>query len=144
MAKSIAGGLGAESLHFGFGKHAGRLLGGVEDAGDEGVIGGDAVTLEPEEDVGFAAHGTDLDYLVEAEEVGGDATVDGVGEGGVLFVIGLDDGGGVDAGGGAEGVAADYGIVGRDGGVRGGGHFFAIFLEAGEILVKETHQAEIY
>src|SRR6267142_7109775 len=126
MAKSIAGGLGAESLHFGFGKHAGRLLGGVEDAGDEGVIGGDAVTLEPEEDVGFAAHGTDLDYLVETEEVGGDAAVDGVGQGGILFVIGLDDGGGVDAGGGAEGVAADYWIVRWNDGVGGLRNLFAI------------------
>src|SRR6267142_1603988 len=144
MAKSIAGGLGAESLHFGFGKHAGRLLGGVEDAGDEGVIGGDAVALEPEEDVGFAAHGADLDYLVEPEEMGRNSAVDGVGEGGVLFVIGLDDGGGVDAGGGAEGVAADYRIVGRDGGVRSFGDLFAIFLQAREILVEETQQAEIY
>ena len=107
MAKSIAGGLGTESLHFGFGEHAGRLLGGVEDAGDQGVIGGDAVALEPEEDVGFAAHGADFDYLVQAEEVGRDSAVDGVGERGVLFVIGLDDGGGVDAGCGAERVAAD-------------------------------------
>src|SRR6266404_6320385 len=128
LRRSIAGGLGAEGLHFGFCEHAGRLLGGVEDAGDEGVIGGDAVALEPEEDVGFAAHGTDFDYLVEAEEMGWDAAVNGVGQGGVLFVIGLDDGGGVDAGGGAEGVAADYWIVGRDGGVSGFGDLFAIFL----------------
>src|SRR5882672_794101 len=128
MAKSIAGGLGAEGLHFGFGEDAGGLLGGVEDAGDEGVIGGDAVALEPEEDVGFAAHGADFDYLVEAEEMGWNAAVDGVGQGGVLFVIGLDDGGGVDAGGGAEGVAADYWIVRRNRGVGGFRDLFAIFL----------------
>src|SRR5260370_6689221 len=88
--RSIARGLGAESLHFAFGEHARGLLGGVEDASDERVVGGDAVALEPEEDVGFAAQWADLNDLVEAEEMGGDAAVDGVGEGGVFFVIRLD------------------------------------------------------
>jgi len=88
---------GAEGLHFGFGEHAGGLLGGVEDAGDEGVIGG-MPCAPARRGRWIAAHGADFDDLVEAEEVGGDSAVDGVGEGGVLFVIGLDYGGGVDAG----------------------------------------------
>src|SRR4029077_18482722 len=141
--RSIARALGAESLHFGFCEDARGLLGGVKDAGDERFVGGDAVALEPEEDVGLAAHRADLDDLVEAEKMGRDAAVDGVGEGGVFFVIGLDDGGGVDAGGGAEGVAADDGIIRRDRSVRGLGDFFAIFLEAGEVAVDEAHETEI-
>ncbi len=143
MGRSIVRGLGTESLHFGFGEDAGGLLGGVEDAGDERVIGGDAVALEPEEHVGLAAHGADFDDLVEAEEMGRDAAVDGIGEGGVFFVIGLDDGGGVHAGGGAEGVAADDRVIRRDRGVRRFGDFFAIFLEAGEILIEQAHEAEV-
>jgi len=71
--------------------------------------------------VGFAAHGADFRIdLVEAEgRWDGDAAVDGIGQGGVLFVIGLDYGGG--RGGrrlaGAEGPSRpDYWIVGRDSG----------------------------
>src|ERR1700730_16016567 len=106
---------------------------------DERVIGGDAVALEPEEDVGFAAHRADFDYLVEAVEMGRDSAVDGVSEGGIFFVKGLNDGGGVDARGGAEGIAADDGVVGRDRGVRGLRYLLTIFLQAGEVLVEQAH-----
>ncbi len=75
--------------------------------------------------------------------MGRDTAVDRVGEGGGFFVIGLDDGGGVDARGGAEGVAADDGIIWRDRGVRCLRDFLAIFLEAREVLVEQAHQAEI-
>src|SRR5229473_4845757 len=141
--RSIARGLGAESLHFAFGEHARGLLGGVEDASDERVVWGNAVALEPEEDVGLAAQRADLDDLVEAEEMGRDAAVDGIGEGSVFFVISLDDGGGVHAGGSAEGVAADDGIVWRNGGVRGLGDSFAIFFETGEVAVDQAHEPEV-
>src|SRR5260370_19284698 len=76
--------------------------------------------------------------------MGRDAAVDGIGEGGVFFVIGLDDGGGVHAGGGAEGVAADDRVIRRDRGVRRFGDFFAIFLEAGEIFVEQAPEAGVY
>ena len=46
----------------------------------------------------------EFDALFEAEEVGGDAGVDAVGEPLVALAQGLDHGGGVDAGAGLEGV----------------------------------------
>ena len=55
----------------------------------------------------------------------------------------FDDRGGVDAGGGTKGVVADDWVVERDGRVRGGRDFFAIFLEARKILVDQAHQAEV-
>src|SRR5579859_593741 len=143
MKRSMARGLGTKRLQLGFGENAGGLLGGVEDTIDQGVVLGNAVTLEPEEDVGFATHGSDLDELVQAEKVRRDTAVDGVGQGSVVLVICLDDGGSMDTGGGAEGVAADNRIVGRDGGVGGGGNFFAIFLEAGEVAINQAHQAKV-
>src|SRR5438270_3434669 len=75
--------------------------------------------------------------------MGRNSAVDRVRESGVLFVIGLDDGGRMNAGGGAESVTADYGIVGRDGGMGGFGNLFAIFLQPGKILLDKAHQAQI-
>ena len=103
--RSMACGLGAQRLHFAFGEHARRLFCGIEDAVDERVAGRDAVALQPEEHVGLAAHGTDFDDLLKPEEMRRHTAVDGIGECRVFFVIGLDDRGGVDAGGGAEGIA---------------------------------------
>ena len=123
-ARSIACRLLCEGLDFGVGEDAGGLFGGVEDAVHDGVVGGDFVAFEPEQDVGFAAHGTDFDDLLEAEEMRGDAAVDDVGEFGIFAVEGFDDGGGVHAGCGAEGVVADDRIVWRNRGVRGRAQLF--------------------
>src|SRR5437763_6209608 len=130
MVASIARGLRTQSLEFGVGEDASGLFGGVEDTIDERVAGRDAVVLEPEQNIGSATHGTDLDDLTEAEEAAGDAAIDDVSEAGIFAVEGFDDGGGMDSRSGAEGVASDHWIVWRDGGVRGSGDFFAIFLEA--------------
>ena len=46
---------GAEGVEFGVGEDAGGIFGGVEDARDDSVVGGNPVAFEPEEDVGFAA-----------------------------------------------------------------------------------------
>ena len=89
---------------------------------------GDFVTLEPEHHIGFAAHGADLDDLIESEEMRRDAAVDDIGEGGIA-VKSFDDGGGVNAGCGAEGVVTDYRIIWRDCGVRRDCDFLAVFLE---------------
>ena len=71
------------------------MFGGVEDARDDGFVRRNFVFLEPEEHVGFTAHGADLDDLVEAEEARGYAAIDGVGQGLVAFVKSFDDGGGM-------------------------------------------------
>src|SRR5579859_2729782 len=102
---------GAESGNFRVGQDASRLLGGIEDTVDEGIVGGNLVALEPEKDVGLAAHGADFDHLLEAEEMRRHAAIDGICERLVAFVKCFDDGGGVDAGGGAESIAADDGVV---------------------------------
>src|SRR5439155_13834735 len=60
---------------------------------------------------GKAAHGADLDLLLLAEFSCGNAGVDAVGEPLVALALGLDDGSGVDSGGGAEGVLADDRVV---------------------------------
>src|SRR6476660_613527 len=73
----------------------------------------------------------------------GNAAVDGIGEGDVTLFESFVERGGVNASGGAKGVAADDGIVWRNCGVRGGGDGVAIFLEAAEVAVDETHEREI-
>src|SRR3954469_22415750 len=143
MRASIARGLRTQRLEFGIGEDAGGLFGGVEDTIHERVSGSDAVTLEPEQHVGFPTHRTDFDDLVETEEARGKTAVDDVSESRVLTVEGFDDGGGVDPGGGAEGIAADDGIVRRDRRVRGGANFFAIFLEAGEVAIDQARSRRL-
>lgn len=140
---SIACRLRAKGLDFAVGQDARGLLSGVEDACDEGVVGGNSVALEPEEDIGLPAHRPDLDDLVEAEQMRRDAAVDDIGEARIFAVKGLDDSGGVHAGGSAEGVAADDRVVWRDGGARGFGDFVAIFLDAREVAIEQAHEAEI-
>src|ERR1700722_668226 len=141
-ARLRAGSTFAEGLDFGVGQDSGGLFGGGQDAIHFVFVGGDFVAFEPEHHVGFPAHRADFDDLVEAEEMGGDATVDDVGQGWVA-VKGFDDGRGVDAGRGAEGVVADDRIIRRDRGVRRDGDFFAIFLEAREIAIDQAHQAQV-
>jgi len=143
MVASIARGLRTQGLEFGVGEDASGLFCGVEDAIDERVAGGDAVALEPKQHIGFATHGTDFNDLVETEEAAGDAAVDDVSQAGIFAVEGFDDGGGVNSRGGAEGVTSDHRIVWWDGGVRGSGDFFAIFLEAREVAIDQAQQAEI-
>src|ERR1700722_11803207 len=106
--------LGAQGGNFCVGQYARRLLGGVEDAVDEGVVSRNLAALEPKKHVGLAAHGTDLDDLLEAEQMRGHAAIDGVGEIQVAFVKGFNDGRSVGAGGRAEGACATDWIVRRD------------------------------
>ena len=68
-AKSIACGLRCKRLYFIVGEDAGGLFGGVKDAIYDRVVRGNAVAFEPEQDVGFAAHGTNLDDLIQAEQM---------------------------------------------------------------------------
>ena len=81
-------------------------LAAPEDRVDELRARLDAAVLEPALDVGEAAHRADLDHLVAADHARGHARVDAVGEPVVALLARLDDRGGVDAGAGAERVAA--------------------------------------
>jgi len=117
---------------------------GIENAGNHGIARRDMVALQPEQDVGLAAHRADFDDLLQAEEMGWDAAVDDVGKAGIFAVEGFNYGRGVDSSGGAESVVAHDGIIWRDGSVRGFRDFLAIFLQAGEVAVDQAHQAEIY
>src|SRR5258708_3274061 len=56
------------------------LLGGGVDAIHNFFGGGNVAALEPVMHVGLAAHGPDVDDLLESEDVRGDAGVNGVGE----------------------------------------------------------------
>src|SRR5580693_7460705 len=96
--------LGAQRGNFCIGQHSRRFLGSVEDAIDEGVVGWNLAALEPKKHVGPAAHGTDFDDLIEAEEMRRHAAIDGVSERLVAFVKGFNDCGGVDAGCCAESI----------------------------------------
>src|SRR5256885_727470 len=66
-------------------------------------------TLFPYTTLFRSAHWPDLDDLFAAEELGRHAGVHPVGQPGITLALGLDDGGGVDAGRGAEGIAAQHG-----------------------------------
>ena len=61
----------------------------------------------------------------------------------IVFFVGFDDGGGVDAGGGAEGVAADDRVIRRNGGVRGFGDGFGLFFELGEVVIDQAEEFQI-
>src|SRR6266481_1309549 len=111
---SIAGCLRTQGKDFVVGQDSGGLLGGVEDAIHDSVVRGNAVTFQPEENVGFAAHRADFDELLETEKMRGHSTVDSVGKSRIVFAKGLDNGRGMNAGGGAKRVAADNGIVRRN------------------------------
>ena len=74
----------------------------------------------------------------------GHAAVNGIGELLVAFFVGFDDRGGVNAGGGAECVAADDGIIRRNRRVRGFRDGFGILLEPREVLVDQAEQPQIY
>ena len=68
---------------------------------------GDAVAGKPVNHVGLAAHRTDFDDLLQSNKMRGNPAVDRIGEFAVVAAQRFDNGGGVDAGGGAEGVAAE-------------------------------------
>src|ERR1700693_5628180 len=102
---------GDEGANFCFGEDARGLLGGGEDAINDVCWRGQAAALEPENHVGAAAHGANLDHLFEAEVVRWDAAVNEIGEQGIVFLKVLDDGGGVHGGGGTECVGAADGII---------------------------------
>ena len=100
------------------------MLGGIEDAIDERVIGWNFVAFEPEEHVGFAAHWADFDYLLQPEEMRRHAAIDGIRERFVSLMECFDDRGGVDARCRAESIAADHRIIRRNLGVRGASRLF--------------------
>src|SRR5947207_14745245 len=108
----MACGLCAKCMHFIVREYAGGLLGGIENAIDKRVACGNTMALQPEEDIGFAAHRANLDDLIEAKKMRRDAAIYRIGERGRMLV-GLNDRGGVHAGGSAEGVAPDHGIIRR-------------------------------
>ena len=87
------------------------------------------MTLQPENDIRFSAHGTDFDDLIEAEEMRGNTAINGIGKGPIVFAIGFDDRGRMNASGCAKRVVANHGIIGRNRRAGRFGHFLAIFLE---------------
>src|SRR5579885_3122339 len=140
LAADRSGSFGScEREDFGVRENAGGLLGGVEDAIHGGLVRRKVMTLEPKEDIGFAAHWADLDDLIEAEEMRRHAGIDDIRERLITFAEGFDDGGSVNACSRAESVPADDRVVRRNGRARGLGDLFAIFLEAGEIAVNDAH-----
>ena len=102
--------------------------------------------FQPELDVGFATHRPDIDDLFQSEDMRGNTGVDGVREFDILLLIGLDHGGGVNSGGGAEGVVTDYGIIHRDRNAGRIRHGFAIRLELGKVLLipgRDAHEFQV-
>ena len=125
------------------GQNAGRFLGFVDDplgqfGSDRNAVGGEIVL-----DVGVARHGADLNLLRAADPAGGNAGVDAVGEPVVAALLGLDDGGGVDAGGGTKSIASDNGSVDGDGNTGHLGNELDVLGQAGEIVVANPQELEI-
>src|SRR6476646_5420536 len=133
--------LGAECRDFRVRQDASRLLGCIEDAIDERIVGGNFVAFEPEKDVGLAAHGADFDHLLQSKKMRRHAAIHGISERLVAFVKCFDNRGGMDASGGTESIAADDGIVWRDRGVRILSDLFAVFLQTRKVLVDYAHES---
>ena len=66
------------------------------------------MALQPEEHVGLAAHGANINHLLQAKHVRGHTGVDGIGQFDVVLLIGLDDGGCVYASRRAERIFPHY------------------------------------
>src|SRR6266436_10136016 len=135
--------LAAQSKSLRIREYARGLLRGVKDAIHHRIIRGNAVLFQPEEYIGFSAHGADLDHLVEAEKMRGYAAVNGIGKRSVVLSKRLHQRGSVNARSGSKSVVAHDGIIRRNGSVCGLGDFLAIFLEPRKILMNQIHQAKI-
>src|SRR3954471_12792516 len=98
---------------------------------------------EPVDDVRLAAHRPDLNLLAHAEESGGHARVDEVCEFRVALSEALDDGRGVYARRGAEGVAAEDGIVERDSPAAAFGRLVAVLAQAREVVLYPAHELQV-
>ena len=72
--------LTTQGKNFRIREYARGLLGGVKDAIHHGIIRGNSVFFQPEEDIGFSAHRADFDHLIEAEKMRGNAAVNRVGQ----------------------------------------------------------------
>jgi hypothetical protein len=121
-------------------------LGALVDALDNLVVYWKAAMLQPEKNIGFPAHGADVDDLFQAEVVRGHSGIDGVRKFDVFFLIRFDDGSGVNAGRGAERVFADYRIVRRNRNAGGGGDSLAVLLEFGQVLPvprRDAHELQV-
>src|SRR5271157_51639 len=123
------------------------LLGALVDAVYHAVGGFDPVALQPEKNIRFPAHGADVNNLIQPENVRGHAGIDGVGQHDVILVIGLDDRGRVHAGGGAESVVTDHGIIFRNGHAGRARNSLTICLQLGQVLLvpgRNAHQFQIH
>src|SRR5947209_7514102 len=132
-------GFGRRALHLA--EHVGlreqpiAVLGRVEHRLDQVGARVDAALLQPEDDVRLAAHRPDLDYLLAAEEFGGDAGIDAIRQPVVAFSLRLDHGRRMDAGRGAEGIPAEHRIVRGDRHAGAFGYHLAHFAELAEVGV---------
>src|SRR5690348_9025524 len=132
--------LSAESKNFRVRQDASRLFRGVEDSVHEPVVRRNVMALEPKKNVGLSAHGTDFNHLIHAEKMGWDSAIHGIRQLLTALAVGLGDGRGMNARGGAKRVATDDWIIRRNAGVRGLGDFLTILTKPRKILVNHSYQ----
>src|ERR1035441_3626861 len=131
---------------FGFAQRVVARLGALEDALDYLIVHRKTTALQPEKNIRFSAHRADVDDLFEAEVVRGHAGIHGVREFNIFLLVGLHEGSGVNAGGSAERVLTNYGIVRRNRNAGGGGDGLTISLEFGQVLPiprRDAHELQV-
>src|SRR5258708_280929 len=113
----------------------------------DGIFRGfDASAFQPEDHIRFSAHRTDLDNLFQTEVLRRHSGVDRVGQFRIAFFEGLDDRRRMHSGRGPESVIAQHGIIAGYGNSGSPGNRWAVFLQAGKVLVRprrNAHQLQI-
>ena len=105
------------------------------------------MAFEPIKDIRFPAQGTYIDDLFESEQVSRNTRVDGIGELDIILLIGLNDGGGVNSGGGAKSIFTKHRIICRNRNAGCARHSLAVVLQFAEILPvpgSDAHQLQIH
>ena len=98
--------------------------------------------FEPEENIRLAAHGTNVDDLLQAKHMRGYARIDCVCELDIILLVRLDQCSSMDAGCRTECIFPKDGVVGRNWHACGLRHDLTIVLQPGQVLLvprRDTH-----
>src|SRR5437870_9393296 len=102
------------------------LLRSIVNAINSILAGFKAATFKPKDHVGFAAHWTNLDDLLQTEQASRHARINQIGKFRIALAITLDHGRSVDPRRGAESILAKHRIIKRNRPTTGVGRFVAV------------------
>ena len=129
---------------FFFTQNSGRLLRSIVDAIDPVLARFNAATFKPENHIGFAAHWTNLDDLLQTEQASRHARINQIGEFRIALAIALDHGRRVHARRGAESVFAKHRIIKWNRPTTSVSSFVAVLTQAAQVVIDPAEQLQIH